>query len=68
VILSANEQPAFLAGNSTVFSGLRILAVSAMKRTPQKTIMSLSVWAAMRLNPKESPTKSGMEWNSAGSI
>ena len=39
-MLAASEQPASLAGSSTVLSGLRILAVSAMKRTPQKTIGS----------------------------
>ena len=35
---SAIGQPAFSAGKRTVRSGDRILAVSAMKRTPQKTI------------------------------
>ena len=43
---------------STVFSGERIAAVSAMKWTPQKTIASASVRAASRESPSESPTKS----------
>ena len=54
-MLAASEQPAFCAGSSTVLPGLSILAVSAMKRTPQKTMMSLSVWAALRLSSSESP-------------
>ena len=33
---------------STVFSGARIFAVSAMKWTPQKTIVLASLAAAMR--------------------
>ena len=61
VMLSASEQPAFFAGSSTVFDGFRILAVSPMKRTPQKMMMSLSVCAALRLSSSESPTKSGIE-------
>ena len=36
---SASEQPAFASGISTVLSGDRIFAVSAMKCTPQKTIV-----------------------------
>ena len=40
---------------STVFCGLRIAAVSAMKWTPQKTIASASVAAASRERPSESP-------------
>ena len=38
VIDAASEQPASRSGISTVFSGERIAAVSAMKCTPQKTI------------------------------
>ena len=38
VIESASEQPASRSGISTVFSGDRIDAVSAMKCTPQKAI------------------------------
>ena len=41
---------------STVLSGARIEAVSAMKCTPQKTITSASVAAAWRESPSESPT------------
>ena len=40
---------------NTVFCGDRILAVSAIKWTPQKTITSASVPAALRLNSRESP-------------
>ena len=58
-MLSASEQPAFCAGSSTVFVGFRILAVSAMNFTPQKTMMSLSVLAALRLSSSESPTEIG---------
>jgi nicotinate-nucleotide pyrophosphorylase (carboxylating) len=50
------EQPAPRSGRSTVFSGERILAVSAMKWTPQKTIVPASVAAAWRESPSESPT------------
>ena len=56
VIESASEQPASRSGSSTVFSGLRIAAVSAMKCTPQKTIVDASVAAARRESPSESPT------------
>jgi hypothetical protein len=50
VILSAKEHPAFNEGRSTVFLGLRILAVSAVNLTPQKTMTSASVWAALLLS------------------
>ncbi len=43
---SDSEQPAVRSGSSTSLSGFRILAVSAMKWTPQKTITSASVFAA----------------------
>ena len=46
VIESASEQPASGSGSSTVFSGERIEAVSAMKCTPQNAITSASVRAA----------------------
>ncbi len=41
---------------STVFSGARTAAVSAMKWTPQNTITSASVAAACWERPSESPT------------
>ena len=41
-------QPASSSGSSTVFCGDRILAVSAIKWTPQKTITSASDPAALR--------------------
>jgi hypothetical protein len=68
VILAAREHPAFSDGISTFFVGFRIFAVSAMNFTPQNTMMSLSVSAALRLSSSESPTKSGIEWKSAGSM
>ena len=52
---AASEHPARRAGSSTVRSGFRILAVSAMNRTPQNTMGSASVVAAMRLSSSESP-------------
>ena len=42
MIESASEQPASGSGSSTVFSGHRIEAVSAMKCTPQNAITSAS--------------------------
>ena len=39
-MVAASEQPAARSGSSTVFSGERMAAVSAMKCTPQKTITS----------------------------
>jgi len=56
VIESASEQPASRSGISTVFSGERIDAVSAMKCTPQKAITPAAVAAACWLRPSESPT------------
>ncbi|SHT19513.1 Uncharacterised protein [Mycobacteroides abscessus subsp. abscessus] len=53
---SASEHPARWSGMSTVFSGLRILAVSAMKCTPQNTIVSSGASAAIRDKASESPT------------
>ena len=59
---SASEQPARASGMSTVLSGLRILAVSAMKWTPQNTIVEASDSAAMRESASESPVWSAMSW------
>src|ERR1700720_2975534 len=56
VIESASEQPARWSGISTVFSGLRIFAVSAMKCTPQNTMVSSGASAAIRDSASESPT------------
>src|SRR5262249_24642211 len=61
-IESASEQPALTSGINTVLSGLRILAVSAMKCTPQNTIVSASLAAAIRDSASESPTWSAMSW------
>ena len=41
---------------STVFAGLSMAAVSAMKWTPQNAMTALSVVAALRDRPSESPT------------
>jgi hypothetical protein len=50
---------------STVFSGARILAVSAMKCTPQKTIVCSGDAAAIRDRYNESPTWWATSWISA---
>ena len=55
-MLSASEQPARGSGIKTVRSGARILAVSAMKYTPAKTMVDASLAAAMRDRARESPT------------
>jgi hypothetical protein len=52
----ASEHPAARSGSSTVLCGDRIFAVSAMKCTPQNTIVPASVLAASRDRPSESPT------------
>src|SRR3546814_7026349 len=41
--LSSRLHPASMSGRMTVFSGLRIFAVSAMNLTPQKAMTSASV-------------------------
>ena len=56
MILSASEQPARESGISTVRSGARILAVSAMKYTPANTIVRAVLAAASRDRASESPT------------
>src|SRR3990172_1314664 len=43
---SAREQPASRSGRTTVLSGFRIFAVSAMKCTPAKTMTSAFVFLA----------------------
>jgi len=53
-----------MSGSTTIFSGERIFAVSAMKRTPQKAITSASVSAALRLRSRLSPTKSARSCSS----
>ena len=62
VIEAASEQPASRSGSSTVFSGERIFAVSAMKWTPQNTITSAFVSAACAESASESPTRSATSW------
>src|SRR3546814_13374631 len=49
---------ASMSGRMTIFSGLRIFAVSAMNLTPQNAMTSASVSAALRDSSSESPTKS----------
>ena len=64
LIESDSEQPAPRSAISTVLSGQRTEAVSAMKWTPQNSITSASVLAAWRERPSESPTKSATSWSS----
>src|SRR5699024_9993245 len=52
---SASEHPARASGISTVLPGARIFAVSAMKCTPQNTMVEASEAAAIRDNANESP-------------
>jgi len=66
VTMFAIGQPACASGINTVLCGLRILAVSAMKCTPQNTMTSASVAAASRLRPRESPRQSAMSCTSGG--
>ena len=56
--MSAIGQPAEGTGWSTVEAGERILAVSAMKETPQKTMTGAPAFLALMLSSSESPTKS----------
>ncbi len=56
VMVSASEQPALGSGVSTVRSGARILAVSAMKYTPANTMTRAVLAAASRDSASESPT------------
>ena len=55
VMDAASEHPARLSGMSTVFSGLSSFEVSAMKCTPQWTMMSASALAASRASSSLSP-------------
>src|ERR1700690_817624 len=52
---SANEQPAFKSGNKIFFCGFKIFAVSAIKCTPAKTIISAWVDCAFCASPRLSP-------------
>ena len=66
VIDAASEQPAAMSGISTILSGDRIFAVSAMKCTPAWTMILASVLAASRASWSESPTKSATQWKISG--
>src|SRR5688572_19978422 len=55
---SSRLQPASMSGRTTIFSGERILAVSAMNLTPQKAITSASVSAALRSEER----RVGKDW------
>jgi len=55
---SAREHPAFKSGKTTFFCGFKIFAVSAIKCTPAKAIISAFVFSACCAKPKLSPTKS----------
>ena len=58
VTAAASEQPALRSGRRTALSGQRIAAVSAMKCTPQKTMTSALVFAAICESFRESATAS----------
>ena len=58
VTMSAIGQSASRTGRSTVFSGFRIFALSAMKSTPQNTIRSYPVPTVALDNASESPRMS----------
>src|SRR3989304_8340290 len=57
---SAKEHPAFKSGIRTFFCGDKIFAVSAIKLTPAKTIISASVAADFLDKSRLSPTKSAI--------
>ena len=59
---SSSEHPASRSGISTSAAGFRIFATSAMKRTPQKTIILAAARCASRASSRESPTKSARSW------
>ena len=58
VILSASEHPALLSGTITFLFGEIMDAVSAIKFTPQKSMILASVRPASWESPSESPRKS----------
>ena len=58
---SAKEQPAFKSGNNTFAFGFKIFAVSAIKCTPQKTIILAAAFLEACAKAKLSPTKSAMD-------
>jgi hypothetical protein len=66
VIEDAREHPASRSGIRTVFSGLRIFAVSAMKWTPANTITSASDEAPFCASASESPVTSATPWKISG--
>ena len=66
MIEAASEHPASRSGIRTVFPGLRIFAVSAMKWTPAMTMTSASVSAALRARASESPVMSATPWKISG--
>jgi hypothetical protein len=51
-----------MSGTTTMRSGFRILAVSAMKWTPAKRMTSAVVFLAACASCRESPRKSAMSW------
>ena len=58
--MAAMGQVALISERSTVFSGERMEALSAMKSTPQNTITSQSTVDAFCASSSESPVKSAM--------
>ncbi len=55
VIESAKEQPALVSLIRILFSGHKTLVVSAIKYTPQTSIVLAVVFAASLAIPRESP-------------
>ena len=62
MIESASEQPAERFGRSTRFSGASTFADSAMKWTPQKTIVDCGTFLPVIASWRESPTWSAIFW------
>jgi hypothetical protein len=59
---SASEQPAERLGSSTRLAGFSTLADSAMKWTPQKTMVDCEAFWASMASWSESPTTSASPW------
>ena len=64
MIESASEQPAERLGSSTRFAGFSTFADSAMKCTPQKTMVDCGTFCAWIASWSESPTWWATRWTS----
>ena len=62
VMDEAKEQPASMSGIKTFLFGFISLAVSAIKWTPQRTIISAFVFAASNAKANESAAISATPW------